>query len=83
MTYPRDEVVGAPDARDLVLVEELGDGPLGAGVDLHEEDVADVGEKQQQRLPPQDHLRRFKGNKLITTSVIRVRIQKKISMSRG
>ena len=56
-TYPRDEVVGAPDARDLVLVEELGDGPLGAGVDLHEEDVADVREQQQQRLPPQDHLR--------------------------
>ena len=59
-TYPRDEVVGAPDARDLVLVEELGDGPLGAGVDLHEEDVADVGEQQQQRLPPQDHLRMSK-----------------------
>ena len=53
-------MVGAPDARDLVLVEELGDGPLGAGVDLHEEDVADVGEQQQQRLPPQDHLQVFK-----------------------
>ena len=59
-TYPRDEVVGAPDARDLVLVEELGDGPLGAGVDLHEEDVADVREQQQQRLPPQDHLQAFR-----------------------
>ena len=56
MTYPRDEVVGAPDARDLVLVEELGDGPLGAGVDLHEEDVADVDEEQKQGLPPEDHL---------------------------
>ena len=56
MTYPGDEVVGAPDARDLVLVEELGDGPLGARVDLHEEHVGDVDEEQQQRLPPQDHL---------------------------
>ena len=58
VTYPRDEVVGAPDARDLVLVEELGDGPLGAGVDLHEEDVADVDEEQKQGLPPEDHLGR-------------------------
>ena len=49
-------MVGAPDARDLVLVEELGDGPLGAGVDLHEEDVGDVGEEEDERLPPQDDL---------------------------
>ena len=56
VTYPGDEVVGAPDARDLVLVEELGDGPLGAGVDLHEEDVGDVGEEEDERLPPEDDL---------------------------
>ena len=49
-------MVGAPDARDLVLVEELCDGPLGAGVDLHEEDVGDVGEEEDERLPPQDDL---------------------------
>ena len=56
LTYPRDEVVCAPDARDLVLVEELGDGALGGGVDLHEEDVGDVGEEEDQGLPPEDDL---------------------------
>ena len=49
-------MVCAPDARDFVLVEELGDGPLRAGVDLHEEDVGDVGEEEDQGLPPEDDL---------------------------
>ena len=50
-------MVCAPDARDFVLVEELGDGPLRAGVDLHEEDVGDVDEEEDERLPPEDDLR--------------------------
>ena len=49
-------MIGASDPRHFVLVKHLLDESLRFGVDLHEADVGDVDEEQQQGLPPLDEL---------------------------
>ena len=48
--------LGRPHLHDAHVLVELGlDRPLDRTVELHEADVADVAEHQQEALPPHDH----------------------------